>query len=74
LVDLPHPVALKLDGVRVEVTFEKTAQGVRARRKITQDVGVTKKADYPALRDAVEAFRRGRREVLVFAPKRLAAQ
>ena len=74
LVDVPRPVSVKLDGLVVEVSFEKTATGARLRRKISQDVGVMKKTDYAALRDAVEAFRRGRREVLVFAPKRLAAQ
>lgn len=74
LADVPRPLSLKLDGFLAEVTFEKTAGGVRVRRKIAQEVGVMRKVDYPELRDAVEAFRRGRREVLVFAPKRLAAQ
>jgi hypothetical protein len=70
LVDVPAPQKVTLDGVLSEVSFEKTPKGVRVRRKGTHDVGVVSKVEYPALRDAVERFRRGRREVLVFAPKK----
>lgn len=70
LVDVPKPRAVTVDGFSAEVSFEKTPKGARVRRKASRDIGVVSKADYPALRDAVEAFRRARREVLVFAPKK----
>jgi hypothetical protein len=70
LVDVPKPLTFAVQGFSGEVSFEKTAQGARVRRKATRDVGVVPKADYPALREAVEGFRRGRREVLVFAPRK----
>ncbi len=73
LTDVPRPSSIKLEGFSAQVSFEKTEKGVRVRRKLTQEVGVISKFDYPALRDAVETFRRGRREVLVFTPKRVAA-
>lgn len=69
LVEVPAPLAVQLEGFRAEVSFEKTPQGVRVRRRVTNDLGVISKFDYPALRAAVEGFRRGRREVLVFAPR-----
>ena len=53
--------------------WRRTVKGVRVKRRLVHDVGVVSKLDYPALRDAVEAFRRGRREVLVFAPKKVAS-
>jgi hypothetical protein len=70
LVEVPKPVTVSLEGFSAEVKFEKTATGVRVVRKTNQDVGVIAKSDYPALRNAIEAFRRGRREVLVFAPRK----
>lgn len=69
LVEAPRPLAVKLEGLEVEVSYKKTPRGVLMRRKIAHGVGALTKADYPALREAVETFRRGRREVLVFAPK-----
>ncbi|MDP2273152.1 MAG: DUF3857 domain-containing protein [Archangium sp.] len=69
LVEVPQPLSVKLDGLEVEVNYKKTPRGVELRRKIAHGVGALGKAGYPELREAVETFRRGRREVLVFAPK-----
>ena len=72
LAAVPPPFSLKVDGLAAAVSFEKTPKGVRVRRTLSREVGAVAKLDYAALRDAVEGFRRGRREVLVFTPKRLA--
>ncbi len=69
LVDVPRALSVKLGGFETGVSYEKMPRGVRVKRKVSHEVGVVAKSDYPALRDAVESFRRGRREVLVFAPK-----
>jgi hypothetical protein len=66
--EVPAPLSVKLAGFEVEVTYTKTPRGVALRRRISHGVGVLAKTEYPALREAVETFRRGRREVLVFAP------
>lgn len=70
LTSVPPPLSLELEGLSAEVSFEKTPRGVRVKRKLAHDVGAVSKHDYAALREAVEGFRRGRREVLVFAPKK----
>lgn len=69
LVDVPPPVKLDMPGFSVEVAVERTADGAKVRRVLKHDQGVIAKADYARLRELVEAFRRARREVLVFAPK-----
>ncbi len=74
LVEVPKPLFVKLDGLEVEVNYKKTPRGVELRRKISHGVGALAKAGYPQLREAVETFRRGRRELLVFAPKALTSQ
>ena len=71
LVEVPKSLSVKLEGLEVEVNYKKTPRGVEVRRKIAHGVGAVAKADYAALREAVETFRRGRREVLVFAPKKV---
>lgn len=73
LVDAPRPLEVKLDELSVLVTVEKTPKGARLRRTLQHGVGIVEKAGYPAMREAIETFRRGRRQVLVFAPKRVAA-
>jgi hypothetical protein len=69
LVDVPAPVKLDMPGFSVEVSVERTPDGAKVRRLLKHDQGVIAKADYARLRALVEAFRRARREVLVFAPK-----
>ena len=70
LAEVPKPVSLRLNGLWVEVKFEKTPDGVLAVRTLKNDVTAIAKEDYTRLRDAIEAFRRARRQVLVFAPKK----
>ena len=69
LVEVPRPLSVQLEGLQVEVTYKKTPRGVELKRKLAHGVGAFSKRDYPEVRGAVEAFRRGRREVLVFAPR-----
>ena len=64
LAEVPKPVSLRLNGLSVEVKFEKTTAGVLAVRTLKNDVTAIAKEDYTRLRDAIEAFRRGRRQVL----------
>ena len=72
LVDVPRPVTLKLENLSIEVKVEKTPRGARLERTATRLVGVVSRRDYDAVRAAIETFRRGRRQVLVFAPRGVA--
>lgn len=69
LVSVPAPVSLSVDGLKVEVKFEPTPNGVRITRQYAHDVLSISKDRYESVQAAVEAFRRARREVLVFARK-----
>lgn len=69
LVEVPAPVSAKVDGLSVDVRFERTATGARLKRTLRREVSVVSKGDYAQLRAVVETFQRGRRQVLVFAPK-----
>lgn len=69
LVEVPPPARHRVDGLAVEVTFERTPTGARVKRSLSLEVCAVPRDEYPKLRALVEAFRRGRREVLVFAPK-----
>jgi hypothetical protein len=51
------------------VKFEPTPNGVRITRQYAHDVLSISKDKYESVQAAVEAFRRARREVLVFARK-----
>lgn len=53
----------------VKVRFEPTPTGVRISRSLAHGVISISKHRYADVQAAVEAFRRARREVLVFAPK-----
>lgn len=68
LVEVPPPTRHRVDGLAVEVTFERTPTGARVRRSFEMEVCAVPRGEYPKLRALVEAFNRGRREVLVFAP------
>lgn len=57
------------EGFKVEVSYERIPGGVRIRRRLFQDITELPREKYGELRAAVEAFRRARREVLVFAPR-----
>lgn len=70
LVEVPKPLSVQLEGLQVEVSYSKTPRGVELKRKLSHGVGAFPKTDYAALRAAVETFRRARREVLVFEPKK----
>lgn len=69
LVTVPPAQKLGPQGFKVEVSYERIPGGVRIKRKVTQDITELPKEKYGELRAAVEAFRRARREVLVFAPR-----
>jgi Domain of Unknown Function with PDB structure (DUF3857) len=70
LTEAPKPVSIKLSELSVDVTVEKTPKGAKLHRVIKRGVGVVSRNDYAELRQAIEAFRRGRRQVLVFAPRK----
>lgn len=69
LVSVPPAQKVGPAGFRVEVAWERIPGGVRITRRLLQDVTELPKEKYGELRAAVEAFRRARREVLVFAPR-----
>jgi hypothetical protein len=69
LVSVPAPVSLNVDGLKVAVKFEPTPNGVRITRQYSHDVLAISKDKYESVQAAVEAFRRARREVLVFTRK-----
>lgn len=69
LLSVPAPVSLEVDGYTVKVRFEPTPTGVRISRSLEHGVIAISKKRYEDVQAAVEAFRRARREVLVFAPK-----
>ncbi len=69
LVSVPKPVSLDVDGFTVQVRFEPTPDGVRITRQLDHDVLSISKDKYERVQAAVEAFRKARREVLVFARK-----